>query len=166
MQSILGEHMKLGLVAASLILVAGGAVGCSDDGDGGDGGGDDATSAADFCGALKEFEADVSGVDPTADLPGYLQALKDAADKLDEVGTPEGMPEDAEEGFDLTIEKIGDLPDDSTLDDLSKMGDVSDAEQKQIDALDDYIAEECPELSEEDEPATSEPASPIPSPSE
>ena len=49
--------MKLGLVAASLILVAGGAVGCGDDGDGGGGlTGNDAPSTDDFCGALKDFQ--------------------------------------------------------------------------------------------------------------
>ena len=141
--------MKLALVAASLILVAGGAVGCGDDGDGDGGGdGDDTTSTADFCAALKDFETGVGDVDPTEDLEGYLKALKTSADKLDEVGTPEGMPEDAEDGFDLTIDKIEDLPDDATLDDLSKIGDVSDTDQKKIDALDDWIAEECPDLGE------------------
>jgi hypothetical protein len=150
--------MKLGLVAASLVLVAGGAVGCGDDGDGG-GSGDETTSTADFCGALKTFEDDLAETDPTADLPGYLKALKDAADKLDEVGTPDDIPDDAQDGFDLTIKTIEDLPDDATLDDLSKLGDVSDADQKKIDALDDYIDKECPDLDEE-EPSASAPTAP------
>jgi hypothetical protein len=137
--------MKLGLVAASLILVAGGAVACGDDGDGGGGGGDN-TSTADFCGALKDFEDDFSQADPTKDLKGYIKALKDAADKLDGVGTPDDMPDDAKAGFDLTIKTIGDLDDDATLDDLAKIGDVSDADQKKIDALDTYITKECPDL--------------------
>jgi hypothetical protein len=141
--------MKLGLVAASLILVAGGAVGCGDGGDSGGGGGDDTTSTADFCGALKDFQDDFSDADPTKDLPGYIKSLKDAADKLDNVGTPDGMPDDAKAGFDLTIKTISDLPDDATLDDLSKIGDVSDADKKKIDALDTYIAKECPDLNGE-----------------
>jgi hypothetical protein len=137
--------MKLGLLAASLILVAGGAVGCGDNGDGG-GGGDSKTSTSDFCGALKDFQDDFSAADPTKDLKGYIKILKDAADKLDNVGTPDGMPADAKAGFDLTIKTINDLPDDATLDDLAKIGDVSDADQKKIDALDDYISKECPDL--------------------
>jgi hypothetical protein len=140
--------MKLGLVAASLILVAGGAVGCGDDGDGGGGGGNE-TSTADFCGALKDFENDFGEADPTKDLKGYIKALKDAADKLDEVGTPDDMPDDAKKGFDLTIKTISDLSEDATLDDLAKIGDVSDADQKNIDALDTYISKECTELDED-----------------
>ena len=94
--------MRLGLLAASFVLVAGGAVGCSDGGDGGGGGGDDAPSAKDFCGALKEFRDDFGAADPTKDLKTYIQTLKDAADKLAEVGTPEDMPGDAQDGFDFT----------------------------------------------------------------
>ncbi len=142
--------MKLGLVAASLILVAGGAVGCGDDGGGG--GvlpGNNAPSTEEFCGALKDFQDDFSEADPTKDLKGYIQALKDAADKLEEVGTPDNMPDDAKEGFDLTVKTIKDLDDDATLEDLSKIGDVSDDDQKKIDALDKYIDKECPDLNEE-----------------
>ena len=97
--------MKLALVAASLVLVAGGAVGCGDDGGSG-GGGDDTTSTSDFCGALKDFQDDFSDADPTKDLSGYIKSLKPAADKLQKVGTPDGMPSDAKDGFDLTIKTI------------------------------------------------------------
>ena len=138
--------MKLGLVAASLILVAGGAVGCGDDGGGGSGKGDDAPSTDDFCGALKDFQDDFGEADPTKDLKGYIKSLKDAAEKLDDVGTPDDMPDDAKEGFDITIDTIKGLDDDATLEDLAEIGDVSEDDQKKIDALDDYIAKECPNL--------------------
>ena len=111
--------MRLGLLAASLVLVAGGAVGCGDDGGGG-GGGDDAPSAKEFCGALTDFQDDFADADPTKDLKAYIQTLKDAADKLEGVGTPEDMPADAQDGFDLTVKKIKDLADDATLDDLAR----------------------------------------------
>ena len=140
--------MKLGLVAASLILVAGGAVGCGNDGGGGIGGiGKDAPSTADFCGALKDFQNDVGDADPNKDLKGYIKALKDAAQKLEDVGTPDNMSDDAKNGFNLTIKTIKGLADDATLDDLAKIGDVSDQDRKKINALDDYIAKECPDLS-------------------
>ena len=104
----------------------------------------------DFCGALKGFQDDF-GLTPTrpTDPAGYIKTLKDAADKLDDVGTPDDMPDDAKDGFDLTVTTIRELPDDATLDDLAKIGDVSDADQKKIDALEDYIAKECPDLSGE-----------------
>ena len=140
--------MRLGLLAASLVLVAGGAVGCGDDGGGG-GGGDNAPSAKEFCGALKDFQDDFADADPTKDLKAYIQTLKDAADSLEDVGTPEDMPADAQDGFELTVEKIKDLADSATLDDLAGIGDVSDEDQKKLDALDEYIAKTCPDLSGE-----------------
>jgi hypothetical protein len=134
--------MKLGLAAASLILVAGGAVGCGGDG----GAGEDAPTTDEFCGALKGFQEDFTDVDATKDLEGYIQALKDAADELEDTGVPDDMPDDAEDGFDITIKAIQDLPDDATLDDLGQIGEVSEEDQKKIDALDDYISEKCPDL--------------------
>lgn len=136
--------MQLGLVAASLVLVACGAVGCGDD-VGGGGGSADAPSTDDFCGALKDFKDDFSDADPT-DPNGYLKALEDAAAKLDDVGVPDDMPDDARDGFDITIKAITDLPDDATLDDLAQIGDVSDKDRNKLDALDEYISKECPDL--------------------
>lgn len=135
---------RLGLLAAGLVLIAGGAVGCGDDGGGG--GGDDAPAAKDFCGALKDFRDDFADADPTKDLKGYIQTLKDAADTLEDVGTPEDMPADARDGFDFYVEKIKGLDENSTLDDLAGIGDVSDEDQKKLDALDDYVSKACPEL--------------------
>jgi hypothetical protein len=136
--------MKLGLLAAVLVLVAGGAVGC-----GGDAGGDghDAPSTKEFCGALKDFQAAYANSDPTGDLKAYITTIKQAAGHLGDVGTPESMPSDARAGFELTVQKIDALSDDATVDDLAHIGDVSDADQKKLDALDDYIATTCPELS-------------------
>ena len=135
--------MRLGLLAAGLVLVAGGAVGCDD---GGGGGGDDAASTKDFCGALKKFQDDFDDADPTKDLKAYIQTLKDAADGLEDVGAPEDMPADAQAGFDFYVEKIKGLDENSTLDDLAGIGDVSDEDQKKLDALDDYVSTTCPEL--------------------
>ena len=141
--------MRLGLLAAGVVLVVGGAVGCG--GDGGDGGGgeDDAPSAKDFCGALEDFQDDFADADPTKDLKAYIQTLQDAAERLEDVGAPEDMPADARDGFDLTVQKIKDLSEDSSLDDLAGIGDVSDEEQKKLDALDEYISTTCPDLSGE-----------------
>jgi hypothetical protein len=138
--------MKLGLLAASLVLVAGGAVGCGGGGGGG-GGADNAPSTQEFCGALKAFQDDFSAADPTKDLKGYIQTLKDAADKLDTVGVPDQMPADAKAGFAFYVQKIKDLDDNATIDDLAGIGDVSDADQKKLDALDAYVAKTCPDLS-------------------
>ena len=42
----------------------------------------------------------------------------------------------------------------TAVDDLAGIGDVSDEEQKKLDALDEYVAQTCPEL--EGEPDSSE----------
>jgi hypothetical protein len=140
--------MKLGLLAASLVLVAGGAVGCGD-GSGGGSSAKDAPSTKEFCGALAHFRDDFADTDPNKDLKAYIQSLKAAAGKLEAVGVPDDMPSDAQDGFDLTVEKIKGLDDSATLDDLAGIGEVSDADQKKLDALDEYIKKTCPELSPE-----------------
>jgi hypothetical protein len=143
---------RFGLLAACLVLVAGGAIGCGNDGDGGNA--NDAPSTDDFCGALKDFQDDFAAADPEKDLQAYVQTLKDAADSLEDVGTPEDMPGDAEEGFELTVRKIKDLSDTASVDDLAGVGDVSDEDQKKLDALDEYISTTCPDL--DGEPDSSE----------
>ncbi len=144
--------MRLGLLAAAVVLVAGGAVGCSDDGGGGGGGAAaDPSSVEEFCGALKDFQVDFEAADPTKDLAAYIKTIKDAADRLDDVGTPEDMPAAAREGFDLTVKKIDDLSDSATVDDLAGIGKVSDADQEKLDALNQYIAKTCPDLVDDSE---------------
>ena len=145
--------MRLGLLAASLVLVAG-AAGCGDDGGGG-GDAKDAPSTKEFCGALKDFQDDFSKTDPTKDLKGYIESLKEAADKLEDVGTPDDMPADAQDGFQLTVKKIKDLDEGATVDDLAGIGDVSDEDEKKLDALNEYIARTCPDLSGETDSSSS-----------
>jgi hypothetical protein len=140
--------MRFGLLAAGLVLVATAVVGCSDDGGGG-GDDDDVPSAKDFCGALTDFRDDFADADPQKDVKAYIQTLKDAADRLEDVGTPEDIPTDAQDGFDFYVEKIKGLDDNATLDDLAGIGDVSDEDQKKLDALDTYVSKTCPELAGE-----------------
>jgi hypothetical protein len=151
--------MRLGLLAAGLVLVAGGAVGCSDDGGGGGGGdADDPPSTDEFCGALKDFQDDFKAADPAKDLAAYIKTIKDAADRLEDVGTPEDMPADAQDGFTLTVKKIDDLSDSATVDDLAGIGDVSDEDQEKLDALDEYIAKTCPDLAGESSNSSESPS--------
>jgi hypothetical protein len=138
---------RIALVAVSLALVAGGAVGCGGGGGGGGSGTSKTASKDDFCGALESFQNDFQDVDPTKDLKGYVKKLKDAAKKLEDVGVPSNMPADAKDGFNITIDEINKIPDNASLDDLSKLSsDLSDADQKKVDALDSYISKECPGL--------------------
>ena len=141
------------LLAASLVLLAGGVAACDADG-GGDGA--DAPSTKTFCGALEDFQDGFADEDPTKDIKGYVAKLKQAADTLEEVGTPDDMPADAQDGFELTVRKIKDLSDSASVDDLADISDVSDEDQKKLDALTTYIAKTCPDLGGE----TDAPSSP------
>jgi hypothetical protein len=143
--------MKLGLLAATLVLVAGGAVGCgSDDGSGGKagsggGGGDDSASTDDFCAAFQAFSDDLDDVTGTEANLGEI--LKKAAQRIEDVGTPKGIPADAKAGLQLTLDAIMALPDDASVEDMGGLeDDFSADDQKKTDAFTDYLAKTCPEL--------------------
>jgi hypothetical protein len=140
--------MKLGLLAATLVLVAGGAVGCgSDDGSGGKagGGGDEGASTDDFCAAFQAFSDDLDDVDGTE--PNLGEILKKAAQRIEDVGTPDDIPGDAKEGLKLTLDAILDLPDDASIEDMGGLEDkFSEADQKKTDAFSDYLEKTCPDL--------------------
>ena len=72
-----------------------------------------------------------------------MKLAKDTADKLREAGTPEDMPEDARKGFELVVEKLAELPDDATKDEVEKAQELTEEEQTYSDALGKYIAEKC-----------------------
>ena len=137
--------MKLGLVAAALILVAGGAVGCGDD-DGGGGGSDDKTASVDdFCGAFQDFYDDLEGV--TGEEENLGEILKKAAKRIEDVGTPEDIPDDAKEGLQLTLDAINDLPDDASAEDMAGIEkEYSDAEKEKTDAFTEYLGKTCPDI--------------------
>ena len=108
--------MKLGLVAAGLVLVAGGAVGCGDDGGGGSA--DDSTSKEDFCAAFQAFEDDLK--DMTGQEANLGEILKKGAQRIEDVGAPEDIPDDAKDGLQLTLDALLDLPDDATVEDMTR----------------------------------------------
>lgn len=128
------------MAAAGLVLVAATAVGCSDGSGGGDG---QDSSVAQFCSALEEFRASVDAAD-SDDIAAYVAALKAAAEDVASVGVPDDMPAAAQQGFELTIDRIEALADDATQDDVARLGDVTPEEQRTLDALEDYIDGACP----------------------
>jgi hypothetical protein len=135
--------VKLGLLAASLVLVAGGAVACG--GDDGDGASDKTASKKDFCAAFQGFYDDLTSV--TADQKDLGKVLKDAAKKIKDVGVPSDIPDDAKNGLEATLDAIDDLPDDATADDIEKFNEnLDDDTQKDGQAFSDYLDKTCPDL--------------------
>jgi len=73
-----------------------------------------------------------------------LQLLKSIATQLEQVGTPEDMPEDAARALQTAIDKINDLPDDATQEEVSKAAaDLTAAQKKDQQALGEYVQEKC-----------------------
>ncbi len=74
-------------------------------------GGDDASDAPDdasvkeFCEAFNEDD----GLDEDASAEEQLDAAKEQADKVIEVGTPEDMSDDEREGFEIFVDAVKDL---------------------------------------------------------
>jgi hypothetical protein len=133
--------MKLALTAASLVLVAGGAVAC-----GGNDSGSDKTASKDaFCGAFDQFYKDLTSVGQ--DDKNLGKVLKKAAKRIEDVGTPKGIPADAKEGLQITLDAIDKLPDDASADDISGLdAKFSDADKKKTDAFSTYLDKECPNI--------------------
>jgi hypothetical protein len=136
--------MKLALAAASLVLVAGGAAGCGDNGGGGSSSSKTA-STKDFCAAFQSFYDDLTSVGGSDKNLGKV--LKDAAKKIEDVGTPKGIPGDAKDGLQITLDAIDKLPDDASAADISKLDSGFSAdEKKKTDAFSSYLAKTCPDI--------------------
>lgn len=128
--------MKSLLLAASLALVAAGVSSC---------GGDAPTKAAeeDFCEAFTSLFADVPD-SPDVDEADAVQAFRDWGERLEEVGTPEDMGEQARAGFERTLEVVRDLDEGVTLADFDSLGEDLPAQaQEQVEAFDAYAFDTC-----------------------
>lgn len=129
--------------AASLVLVASlSACGGGEGGISGSGAPDNA-STDDFCEAYNGlFKALMSS---GADESTAIKALKQWASDMEEVGTPEDIPEDARRGFELLVETASNIDDDATLEDLSNLDkDFDEDDQKYGEAFTTWATETCP----------------------
>jgi hypothetical protein len=142
------SRKRLGLPAALLAL------GLAVSACGGGSGAPTDASEADFCDA---FNAPMFGDLDLADTPTSEQLVKGAhawADQLAEVGTPEGIPDDARAGFEETIEEVKDLDadevdksQDMTTEELqAEADDMSEKEKERAEALQTYVADTCSDV--------------------
>lgn len=104
-------------------------------------------SKDEFCEAIdKAGQAAFEDIDlENPDEEAFVDALKESAEDLEEVGTPEDISDDAREGWELTIEAVKDLDaDDIDFEDPELISDeFSEDEQKKVDAYDEYENETC-----------------------
>lgn len=144
--------MRTKTSAAGLLLLAGLLTGCGNGGD--SSGSDDAAADAaapgdaaegEFCDAYAGLFKQMGQMDPT-DNPGIIRGMKEWAADMKEVGTPEDIPDEAREGFEVMVDSIEEIDEDATQQELDALGaDLSEEEQKAGDAFVTYANETCPD---------------------
>jgi hypothetical protein len=128
------------LLALSLTACGGGASGAPDD-----------ASKEDFCEVVEfepEFPENVDELSEDEQLDLISDGLDEVLEKAKDTGTPEDIPEDAREGFELTLEKAEDLDDDQLREALKNDEDpfediYSDGEQDKVDAYSEWSSDYC-----------------------
>lgn len=137
----MSESLRRLAVGGVLVLVAT-LTGCSDsDGDSADGG---TASLDDFCEEFNDLVDEVleAGTD---DADAMVRAVREWAADIEEVGTPEEMPDDARHGFELFVDKAADLDEGMGLEDLQNLGrDLSEDDQADGLAFTEWTQENCP----------------------
>jgi hypothetical protein len=105
-------------------------------------------AVAEFCDAyFGLFSGQMTDIDPRASGPeqgaAMVEALRAWAAELQEIGTPEEMPDEAREGFDLVVSAATDLEpgDGENLDDLDD--DFSEDERAAAAAFETYATQNC-----------------------
>jgi len=88
------------------------------------------TSVAEFCDAGDGF----------AKATEFEQGVR-AAERLDDTGKPEGMPDDARDGFDVVVDLVAGAEDQEDL--QQRYAELTAEERKSVDALDTYIEKTC-----------------------
>jgi len=169
------KRVSMPFALAALLLVLGLVAGCGGGDDSSNAGaGEDGGSAAgpptdasveDFCGTFLDLIEQASQAGSDISDADAVKLAKDAADRLEEVGTPEDMPEDARRAFETAIEKIRSIPDDATQKEMDEIAaDLTDEQQTDLQALSAYVSKTCmgqldPSASPLPDPETASPSS-------
>ena len=135
-------------VSSAVLLVGAVASAC---GSGGGGAPTDA-SEKDFCQTQTSLLEDLMPDDMSApELPSdeqMAEAVKDWAKKIEDVGTPEDISDDARKGFEAIVEQANEIDASDfsieKLEELEAGGEDASAEtRKQADAFEKYLTETC-----------------------
>ena len=138
------------LTVSTVVLLAGAAVSAC--GGGAGGGAPTDASEEDFCQTQSSLLEDLMPDDMSApELPSDEQmatAVKDWAEKIEEVGTPEDISDDARKGFEAIVEQANEIDaSDFSIERLEELEaggkDASAEARKQADAFEDYLTETC-----------------------
>lgn len=148
---------------AAAVLLALSLTACGGDGDDGSANDDEGApteaSEDEFCEVFREAESAGEDLEDD-DFDGQADLLNEYADKLDEIGTPEDIPDDARHGFEVLVEAFGDVrPDDLEDEDAGKaLEEKYEDDREDVEAFFDYYLETCQpgfEQGTPDDPAAS-----------
>lgn len=137
-------------VGAAVLLV--GAVASACGSGGGGGGAPTDASEKEFCRTQSSLLEDLMPADMSnPELPSDEQmakAVKDWATKVEEVGTPEDISDDAREGFEAMVRQANEIDaSDFSIEKLEELEaggkDASAEARKQADAFEKYLTETC-----------------------
>ena len=140
-------NVRARLALASTVLLVGAATSAC-----GGGGAPADASEKDFCDTQSSLFNDLLPEDmANPELPSneeMAQAVKDWGQALEEIGTPEGISDDARAGFEQLVEQAGEIDAaDFTIDQLEELeqggADASEAAQREAEAFADYLTETC-----------------------
>ena len=101
-----------------------------------------------FCEAYyRLFSGDLVEIDPRdseeEQAAAMVEALRTWAKKLEQVGTPDDMSDQAREGFELIVRAAADL-EPGDVDNLAHLGeDFSEDEMAATEAFEDYATQHC-----------------------
>lgn len=131
------------LLALSLTACGGGSSGAS--------GAPEDASKDGFCEAYDyapDFPDDINSVSEDEQVKAISDGLAEIKQKLNDVGTPEDIPAEAREGFELSLDAANDVSDDDIRKALSDDTDpfeetFDDTEQKKVDAFDKWASDYC-----------------------
>lgn len=128
--------VKKTLAAAGLLAMTGAVAAC--------GGGSSSSPAAPAGAAGAPTGASTSDFCGTFQNMANSTTPKQAADKLQAVGTPSGIAADARHGFEVLVDHLETLPDNAKSSDLTAMEKgLSATDQKDVVAFTTYLAQAC-----------------------
>ena len=119
---------------------------------GGGGGAPSDASKDSFCEAANSLMSDLVPADATTpDLPSdeeMARAVKDWGARMEEVGTPQGISDEARKGFEAVVDQAEEIDaQDFTIDSLEELGaggaDASAEAKEQAEAFGSYLTDTC-----------------------
>lgn len=135
---------KVTLAVAGTALLIGATAGCGGSSSDGSSAPDNA-STDEFCDAFNSLFTEVMAEAGTGDMSKAVSAIKDWAENMQEVGTPDDMPDEVREGFEVFVDAASEIDEDATLEDMQDFGgDLSEADQEAGDTFGDWATETCP----------------------